>query len=587
MWSHISNVKNGEVKYLREVSREECDRMHRHKSIYIADTSLNGLRINDSIMHPLTFAGAFKTDWSCSNTGHYADPYGEFYDVVVNGYVTIKLEERLNTVNLNNNKIRLESGTQCAFTDDHCIDMQFGYPFWDMVPTGPCEARKYSALYIGPVMKVTERGNERRPLYVLEAEDLSFAFKDIGLVNVCSYQLIRTEHPKLFILLDPAHERLIVDKRISISNTDILAYLNSQFVYVDAHIKGQMTRLYRDVIEKQCELEHKVLANSLSIATISPDLLSYQIMRAPGYISLLAGELVHVLKCVQVEVKVRPTEECYQELPVFWEEKPRFLSPRTHILREFGTKAICDSMIPVMFLIGERWFKMLPQITIQDTPSILKPQIQQTWTYTNPTDLANSGIYSYGDMDSLKNFIMFPHERGAILNTLAYGYSGKGKITGSGSIARLLDEDALSRKADSTWDRVWWRLITFGSKSAAFISILMIFRLIKFVLDTMIHGYVLYSLYGWSVHLIRALWNSLPHLLLHLGKDCDLEKPGERPPTAPSAAEAPFPCTTQKYHLECQWSENNAKNNPGIIENKLYPVLNEANNPALPPRNLV
>ena len=110
-----------------------------------------------------------------------------------------------------------------------------------------------------------------------------------------------------------------------------------------------MTRLYRDVIEKQCELERKVLANSLSIATISPDLLAYQIMRGPGYISLLAGEVVHVLKCVQVEVKVRPTEECYQELPVFWEEKPRFLSPRTHILREFGTKAICDSMIPVMF----------------------------------------------------------------------------------------------------------------------------------------------------------------------------------------------------------------------------------------------
>ena len=64
MWSHISNVKNREVKYLREVSREECDRMQSHKSIYIADTPLNGLRINDSITHPLTFAGAFKTDGS-------------------------------------------------------------------------------------------------------------------------------------------------------------------------------------------------------------------------------------------------------------------------------------------------------------------------------------------------------------------------------------------------------------------------------------------------------------------------------------------------------------------------------------------
>ena len=73
---------------------------------------------------------------------------------------------------------------------------------------------------------------------------------------------------------------------------------------------------------------------------------------------------------------MRPTEDCFQELPVYW----------------------------VIFLIGERWFKMLPQITMQETPSILQLQTQQTWNYNNPTDLANSGIYSYGDIESLKSF---------------------------------------------------------------------------------------------------------------------------------------------------------------------------------------
>ena len=101
---------------------------------------------------------------------------------------------------------------------------------------------------------------------------------------------------------------------------------------------------------------------------------------------------------------------------------------------------------------------------MQETPSILKPQTQQTWNYNNPTDLANSGIYSYGDIESLKFFIMFPNERGAILNAVTYGYSGKGKMTGSGSIAGLLDEEALSRKADSAWDRVWARLIIHDSR---------------------------------------------------------------------------------------------------------------------------
>ena len=55
---------------------------------------------------------SLKADVSCANTGHYADPYGELRGVVVHGYVTIELEERSNAVNLNNNKITLESRTR-------------------------------------------------------------------------------------------------------------------------------------------------------------------------------------------------------------------------------------------------------------------------------------------------------------------------------------------------------------------------------------------------------------------------------------------------------------------------------------------
>ena len=186
---------------------------------------------------------------------------------------------------------------------------------------------------------------------------------------------------------------------------------------------------------------------------------------------------------------------------------------------------------------------------------------------------------------------MFPNERGAILNDLAHGYSGKGNMSGGGSLTWLLDEEALSRIANSAWDRLWARFITFGSISAGFITLLMIFRLIKFVLDTIIHGYVLYSLYGWSVHILGALWNSLTQLLLHLGKDFELEKPKEKSspsePSAPSAAAAPFTCTTQKYQVECVWSENEAIDKPYSVENKLYPMLNETNNAPLSKRSII
>lgn len=56
---------------------------------------------------------------------------------------------------------------------------------------------------------------------------------------------------------------------------------------------------------------------------------------------------------------------------------------------------------------------------------------------------------------------------------------------------------------------------------------------VKFIIDTLIHGYALHDIYGWSLHFLEALWSSVTHLLLHLGKR---EKKDETPTsTVPEA----------------------------------------------------
>ncbi|KYN04401.1 hypothetical protein ALC62_04737 [Cyphomyrmex costatus] len=50
-------------------------------------------------------------------------------------------------------------------------------------------------------------------------------------------------------------------------------------------------------------------------------------------------------------------------------------------------------------------------------------------------------------------------------------------------------------------------------------------RIVKLILDTIVHGYALHTVYGWSVYLIGAIWDSLTQLLLHLGRGkSDAEK---------------------------------------------------------------
>lgn len=113
---------------------------------------------------------------------------------------------------------------------------------------------------------------------------------------------------------------------------------------------------------------------------------------------------------------------------------------------------------------------------------------------------------------------MFPMEQSVVLNTVARGMAGQPvKIQGY-LISSLLDEEALNKIANSAWDKMWSSVLTFGYISAAVIEFLMVCRGIKLFADTIIHGYTLHSIYGWSIHLIGAIWDSVINLLLHLGK---------------------------------------------------------------------
>lgn len=131
-----------------------------------------------------------------------------------------------------------------------------------------------------------------------------------------------------------------------------------------------------------------------------------------------------------------------------------------------------------------------------------------------------------------------------MLNTLARGAMGHKVPPGSISLIHLLDEKSLDHIADNAAKRIWRGFMNFGSASAGILGIILIFRLAKLIIDTVIHEYALHSVYGWSLHLLGAIWTSITNLLLHLGRppnthqnraECDEEaaqgtKPAAQPP---------------------------------------------------------
>lgn len=317
MHSHISTVMNAQAEYILEISADQCKMMHLNGVFSIgANNFIHGIKVNRTATQSVTFAGSASSDGQCSGA-QYSDPYGTWNNVIVQGTITFTLTSYQTTMNLETNQIRLKSGTTCPYSDTSCIDIDGKHTFWQALPTDHCKFIHYNVLYEGYANRMVDTLYEQPQIVdSLSTQDITFALAKTGEEPICGYTLIKTEHPKLLILETKRGESFATRRRLSTENLDIFAYINSKFVYVEKHIRTQMNLLYRNVLKQRCTLEQQVLKGALSLAINSPDEFAYQIMKGPGYMAVISGEIAHIIKCTPVEVKIQHIKECYSELPV-------------------------------------------------------------------------------------------------------------------------------------------------------------------------------------------------------------------------------------------------------------------------------
>jgi len=203
-------------------------------------------------------------------------------------------------------------------------------------------------------------------------------------------------------------------------------------------------------------------------------------MKGPGYMAVAAGEAIHVIKCIPVNVIIRKTNECYLELPVTVRNASLFLMPKSHVITRQGNQKECSYELPTLYNIEDTWIQLTPQAHIHPVePQQLKPLTRLSWKYLTPGPLAVSGIYFSKDIERLRDHIMFPVEKPALLNSMARGISGYSIQDGSLSLYNLLDEESLNKIVESTAFRIWNGFITFGSATAEILGVFFVIRLVK------------------------------------------------------------------------------------------------------------
>ena len=190
-----------------------------------------------------------------------------------------------------------------------------------------------------------------------------------------------------------------------------------------------------------------------------------------------------------MEVELRPTPgECFDQLPVTFQKESYFLAPRSRILVKKGNLALCDLRLPPMYKLGKVWVRLAAETSVVEGPEVLKPRTKPSWKYNSPESLMISGIYSEKDTSRLRDLMLFPIERNFILNRVALGMSGHPMNNHGLSIAPFPDIETLESLAESTWNRMWSKFLTFGTASAGIIGIFMLCRLIKLIVDTILQG---------------------------------------------------------------------------------------------------
>jgi len=372
----------------------------------------------------------------------------------------------------------MPSGAQCKLSHGSCIDAEGSETYWTPLPIDHCHFDQYDIIYEGLATRLTPKTNQSTPtIYTVTTQDTTFALTKTSDFNICGYRLTQTEHPKLCILETTKGRTFRTRAKIAVDNLDIFLYVNSKFVYVEKHIKTQLTQLYKDIMEQKCALERQILQNALTLASIAPDEMAYRIMKEPGYTAVTNGEVIHIVRCVPVECKIRYTDLCFNELPVTHRNASLFLLPRSRILARTGTVKDCNDLLPAMYKIHGAWFRLTPKPVEVLAPPIIQPLTHPKWHYTSPLSLATSGIYSKEDLNRLRSHIMFPVEKPSMLNTIARGALGETIPSGSISMLNLFDEDAINKLADSATKRVWKGFVTFGSASAGVLAIFIIVQI--------------------------------------------------------------------------------------------------------------
>jgi len=100
----------------------------------------------------------------------------------------------------------------------------------------------------------------------------------------------------------------------------------------------------------------------LSLFSITLNEMVSRIIKTPGYTAVTVGKVIHLIKYIPVDCRIRKITECHNELPVIYQNQSYFLAPKSRILIKTGIQRDGKELLPIMFKIHNSWFRSMPRL---------------------------------------------------------------------------------------------------------------------------------------------------------------------------------------------------------------------------------
>lgn len=516
MFSHSSAVSQSLYTYIHKTGRDGCFDIHKHQEYRgFRGQIFSGLVPNSTNGGSVTIAGSLDMSGSCTGSS-YTENGVTWDSVVVTASVKITVRDYFATLKLDQDEVSLQGGVVCSFLSGYCMDSINGESAWNPLVLPDCN--RYTILYQGRG-HVVQHVNVTRPskYLVIEEGDRVFALALGKADAVCGMRVWQTEHPRLMVtevVINPFPKKW-AGKNIP-ENIDLTAYVNSKFLYMEQSLKTTIDRTYAYTIHRRCLLRREILKNRLVLAPLSPNVISTLVKGQLGFVGKVAGEALYILQCTPRVVEIRREKACYAQLPVRVDNESYFMSPITRILQRYGEETECNSLVPSIYNINNRWTSFSPHPGIGITPSTLAVDTEGDLPFNTIQSLSTGGLYTPEEIREAQQAMLFGHERVAIANMMTRRAMGQDVDTQGVSMLSMFSAEEIEKLADSAVKKMWGWFNWIGDLTSGLLGIYVIGRVIKWVIEVVINLMALHRAHGWSVRLFAGLWDNLTLWLLHL-----------------------------------------------------------------------